>query len=128
MSLKLDQPVPFEIVEQEVEGGTVRQASNGTLRVTVFGKDAQLFRRRAISGLATKPAAELILPLVNQLAGDLLADLSMPAEQVAARLLALAGQVPLAKPRNSEWVVAKLGEIFVTTDGADVFVTEQDLK
>lgn len=49
------------------------------------------------------------------------------AEQVAARLLALAGQVPLAKPRNSEWVVAKLGEIFVTTDGADVFVTEQDL-
>lgn len=50
------------------------------------------------------------------------------AEQVAARLLALAGQVPLTKPRNSEWVVAKLGEIFVTTDGVDVFVTEQDLK
>lgn len=128
MTLKLDQPVPFEIVEQELGGVVARQASNGTMRITVLDGDAQLFRRRAVSGLAAKPAAETILPLVNQLAGDLLKELDMPAEQVAARLLALAGQVPLTKPRNAEWVVAKLDGVYVTTDGVDVFVTREDLQ
>lgn len=124
----LEQPVPFEIIEQQVDGLQVRQASNGTLRVTVLDGDAQLFRRRAISGLSLKPAAELVLPHLNQLATDLLQQLDMPAEQVAARLLSLAGQIPLAKPRNAEWVVAKLDGVFVTTDGHDVFVTRRDLQ
>lgn len=128
MSLSLDQPVPFEIVEQHIDGLTVRQACNGAMRVTLMDADGRLFRRRAISGLALKPAAEQVLPHLNQLASDLLARLDMPAEEVAGRLLALAGQIPLAKPRNAEWVVAVLDGVHVTTDGTDVFVSRHDLN
>lgn len=128
MNAQLEQPVPFEIIEHSADGLTVRQASNGALRVTVMDADAKLFRRRAISGIAMRPAAELVLPHLNQLATDLLQQLDMPAEQVAGRLLALAGQIPLTKPKNTECVVAVLDGVHVITDGRDVFVSRKDLK
>lgn len=128
MSPQLEQPVPFEITSHDVDGLQVRQACNGTLRVTLLDADGEIFRRRAITGIAMKPAAEQVLPHLNQLATDLLQQLDMPAEQVVGRLLALAGQVPLTKTRNAEWVVAKLDGVYVTTDGVDVFVTRKDLQ
>lgn len=124
MAVELKHPVPFEIVEQD----GMRVASNGTLRLSVLGTEGRLFRRRAITGLQTKPAAEMLIPLLNGLATELLAQPDMPAQDAVARLLALAGLVPVADPRRVEWVVAELRGVRVYSDGQNVVVTTEDLK
>lgn len=118
------QPVPFEIVE--VSPGH-RVASNGGVSLSLLDPGGRLFRRRGVVGLATKPAAEVVLPQLNGLAGELVANPAMPAEEVAARLLALAGLVPVAAPKRVEWAVAELDGVRVYTDGSAIVVTKQDL-
>lgn len=124
MPIELKHPVPFEIIEQD-KG--MRVASNGTLRMMVLGAEGKLFRRRAITGIQAKPAAEMLIPLLNGLATDLLAQPDMPAQEAVSRLLALAGLVPITEPKRQEWVVAELNGVRVYTDGANVVVTTQEM-
>jgi hypothetical protein len=124
MTIELKHPVPFEIIEQD-KG--MRVASNGALRMMVMGAEGKLFRRRAITGIQAKPAAEMLIPLLNGLATDLLAQPDMPAQEAVSRLLALAGLVPITEPKRQEWVVAELNGVRVYTDGANVVVTTQEM-
>lgn len=118
------QPIPFEIVEQDGH----RYASNGTIRVAVLDADAKLYRKRAISGIPTKPPAELLIPQLNLLAGELLANPETSAEVAVGRLLALAGLVPTAEPRRQEWVAVDIDGIHIYSDGSTVIVTRQELS
>ena len=116
-------PTPFEIVEHD----GVRHASNGALTLTVLEGDALLFRRRAIKTEASNPPAEVALPRVNELAGQLLAQPGMPADEISRRLLDIAETLAPKLQRRIEWAVAKLDGVFVYTDGANVIVTRQDM-
>lgn len=120
---QLTQPVPFEIIERD----GVRVASNGALTVTLPDAGGRLFRRRGVTGISTKPAAELLIPLLNELAGELLQRPDTPAQEAVARLLAIAGLVPVAEPQRVEWLVAELDGVRAYTDGRNVVVTKQDL-
>jgi hypothetical protein len=124
MNAPLKQPVPFEILEH-APGHLV--ASNGAVTLSLLDSGGRLFKRRGIAGLATKPAGEVVLPQLNQLAGELLANPAMPAEELVGRLLALAGHVPISDPKRIEWAVAELNGVRVYTDGAAIVVTKQDL-
>lgn len=117
------QPIPFEIVQQD----GVSVASNGSIRLSMLDADGRLFKRRGVSGLAIKPAAEVLIPQLNALAGELLAKPDTPATEARARLLAIAGLVNTAEPQQHEWAVAELDGVRVYTDGANVVVTKQDL-
>ena len=117
------QPVPFLIVDH---GGT-KVASNGTLRLTVLDQGGEMFLRRGVSGIALKPPGEVVLPLLNELAGDLLSNLNMPGEDLIARLKTLIGHVSTKEPEKHEWAVAQLDDVRVYTNGAEVIVTKRDL-
>lgn len=78
------------------------------------------------SALAAADAC--VVALLNGLATELLAQPDMPAQDAVARLLALAGLVPIAEPKRVEWVVGELNGVRVYTDGANVVMTTQDLK
>lgn len=119
----MSQPVPFEIIEQD----GVRVASNGTVRLSLLDSSGRLFKRRGVSGLAMKPAAEVLIPQLNAFAGELLANPATLAADALARLLAIAGLVPVAEPQKHEWAVAELDGVRVYTDGANVVVTRQEL-
>jgi len=95
--------------------------------MVLLGTEGKLFRRRAIHGIQTKPAAEMLIPLLNGLATDLLAQPDTPAQEAVSRLLALAGLVPITEPKRQEWAVAELNGVRVYTDGAHVVVTTQDM-
>jgi hypothetical protein len=118
-----DKPVPFEIVA--VEG--LRVASNGVQRLTLAEHGGRLFRRRGIKGLSTAAAGERLLPLLNEFAGQLVAQPDMPAEVVRARLAALAGTLHAAEPQHVEWAVAEIDGVYVYVSGDDVVVTRQNL-
>jgi len=118
------QPVPFEIVEHE----DIKVASNGSLRLTLLDSPGLLFKRRGIKGLSPKPAAESLLPKLNQLAGELLQQPEMPADLLRNMLIALAGTVQVQEPQRIEWAVVELDGVRVYTDGLDVIVTKQDLN
>jgi hypothetical protein len=118
------QPVPFEISRPK---GGPQVASNGRLRVVLLDGEGVLKLRRAVKGLARQPAGEVLLPKLNELAGECLANPSMPATQLVGKLLAIAGLVPTAEPQNIEWAMATLGAVNVYTDGETVIVTRQDL-
>lgn len=117
------QPVPFEIVEQD----GARVASNGAVRLTLLDAAGKLFRRRGVSGLALKPPAEILIPQLNALAGELLQRPDMPAAEAVGRVLAMAGLVPTAEPQRHEWAVAELDGVRVYTDGVNIVVTKQEL-
>lgn len=117
------QPVPFEIVEQD----GVRLATNGTIRMSLLDVAGRLFRRRGVSGLPIKPPAELLIPHLNALAGELLARPDMPAHEAVGRVIALAGMVPTDEPQHHEWAVAELDAVRVYSDGVNVVVTKQEL-
>lgn len=126
-SVEQPDPIPFEIT-QGPDG--IRVASNGHLRVTLLeqAQDGRLFRRRGVKGFALKPAGETILPKLNQLAGELLANPSMAAEDVQLSLLALAGLVQPQRPEKHEWAVVELDGVRVYVAGNDVVVTRKDLS
>lgn len=117
------QPIPFEIIEQDGH----RYASNGTIRFAVFDASAKLYRKRAISGIAMKPPAEVLIPQLNLFAGELLANPSTPADVAVGRLLAIAGLVPVTEPQRHEWLAIDIDGIHVYCDGATVIVTKQEL-
>jgi len=118
---------PFEIVE--ADGRKV--ATNGAVTLSVLddvAAGARLFRRRAIKGMNMAPSGEMALPLLNGLAGELLADLSMPAHVLAQRLAEIAERVQPKQPEPVEWAVAEVDGVRVYFDGANVVVTRADLK
>lgn len=118
---------PFEIAP--LEGGVGgRVASNGATRLTVLEPEAKLFRRRAIKVNAGKPPAETALPLLNALAGDLVADLTMPADVLHGRLAAIADAARGPTSTQVEWAVAELNGVRVYFDGRDVVVTTRDMQ
>lgn len=117
------QPAPFEIVERE----GVRVASNGARSVTLLDGAGRMFRRRGVAGLGARAPGESILPQLNELAGHLLQNLSMPGDELAQRLIALAEQAKPAEPQHIEWVVAELNGVRCYVDGDNVVVTTRDL-
>lgn len=119
----MPQPIPFEIIQQD----GVSVASNGAIRLSMLDAGGRLFKRRGVSGLTIKPAAEVLIPQLNALAGELLAKPDTAASEARARLLAIAGLVNTAEPQQHEWAVAELDGVRVYTDGANVVVTKQDL-
>lgn len=124
MATPVVQPAPFEIVEHD---GGARTASNGRVRVCLPDARGTLFRRRGIRGLAQRPVAELVLPQLNALAGDILARPDMPAADLAGRLAALACMAAPQEPQRVEWCVAQLEGVRVYTDGESIVVTTEDL-
>lgn len=124
MSVDPKGPIPFEIVEEE----NMRVASNGTLRLVVLGGEGKVFRRRAVTGIQTRPPAEILIPQLNALATELLSRPDMPAHEAVGRVMAVAGMVPMTEPKRVEWVVGELHGVRVYTDGANVLMTTEDLK
>lgn len=118
---------PFEITPLPGDGGG-RVAFNGATRLTVLEADARLFRRRAVKVSTTKPPAETVLPLLNELAGQLVADLSIDGETLSARLAHIAQQIKPTTSTQVEWAVAELNGVRVYFDGQDVVVTQRDLQ
>lgn len=118
---------PFEITPfPGDEGG--RTAFNGATRLTVLEAEARLFRRRAVKVSTAKPAAEAVLPMLNALAGELVANLEIDDATLQAKLAEISA---LVKPRPStqvEWAVAELDGVRVYFDGQDVVVTRRDLQ
>lgn len=118
---------PFEVVE--ADGRKV--ATNGAVTLSVLDDlagAARVFRRRAIKGMSMAPSGEMALPLLNQLAGDVLADLSMPAHVLAQRLAQIAERVQPKQPEPVEWAVAEIDGVRIYFDGANVVVTRQNLQ
>lgn len=115
--------VPFDIAERD----GLRVASNGRVSVTLLADDGRLFRRRGVKGFTGKPPGEAILPALNELAGDILAQPDMSAEQIAGRLAALATQAMPIKPQAIEWCVAELAGVRVYVEGESIVVTQREL-
>lgn len=120
----MTQPTPFDIVDH----GGVKVASNGKVRLSVAGDAGRMFLRRGIAGIALKPPAEVVMPKLNELLGDLLNRMDMPGQDLVDRLTAIIGQVSLKEPQRHEWAVAELDGVRVYTDGVDIILTKQDLQ
>lgn len=120
----MSEPRPFEIVDTP-DGHRV--AGNGPNTLTVFEREAKLIRRRAVRASACRPPAEAAVPLLNQLAGELLASPGMPAAEVQERLAAIARSVAPLPQQRIEWAVAELDGVRVYFDGAHVIVTREDM-
>ena len=116
-------PVPFEITEVDA----THVASNGDTTLTLLDSEGKMFRRRAIKGLSMAPCAETAIPHINQLAGELLANLDMPAHVVAQRLADIATRVQPLPAQKVEWVVAELGDVRVYMTARDVIGTRRAL-
>lgn len=116
-------PAPFEIVERD----GCHFGANGTQRVALLDAEGRMFRRRGVKGLTSRTAADLLLPKINQFAGELLAQPDMPAREAVQRLRAIAGLVPTTEPQRVEWLVAELAGVRVYCDGENVVVTREDL-
>lgn len=121
-----DQPTPFTIVRSDT-GAHPPVATNGAVRLMCLDADGQLSLRRGISGMMAAPMVEKILPQLNALAGELLANSAMDPAEIAARLHALQLACRPPEQRNIEWAYAELDGVRVYVDGADVIVTRQDL-
>lgn len=121
----MSDPVPFELLTHAGH----RIASNGTVTLTLLEPEGQgrLFRRRGLRGVALGSAGAQVLPELNRLAGDLLAQLDMPAEQLVQRLQELQALAAPARPQAVEWAVAELDGVRVYVDGSSVIVTRQDI-
>lgn len=116
-------PVPWAIDRRD----GMQLASNGT-SLLILRDEGKLFLKRAIKGVGLGScAAERVLPQLNQLAGELLQQPSMPAQQIAHRLQALAGLAHVPEPVHVEWAVAELDGVKVYCNGPEVLVTKQDM-
>jgi hypothetical protein len=119
----MDQPVPFTIVRRP---GEPEIATNGTLALVVDGGQVRL--RRGIRTAAAAPQAERLLPHLNALAGELLANSAMAAHEIAARLDALRVACVPPVQENIEWAYGEIDGVRVYTDGKTVMMTRQDLQ
>jgi hypothetical protein len=118
-------PVPFELLQAEGQ----RLATNGTQTLVLRAPagEGHLFRRRGLRGLAMSAPGAAVLPELNRLAGDLVAQLDMPSDQLAQRLAEIAALATPAAPQPVEWAVAQLDAVRVYVDGHTVIVTREDL-
>ncbi|MDH4049981.1 MAG: hypothetical protein OEU93_00275 [Rubrivivax sp.] len=116
-------PVPFELWERD----GFRCASNGKIMLCMTADGGTVKRRRGIKGIGPKPPAEVVLPMLNQLAGDLLARLDMPSDELAARVAEIAAKAHAAQPEHVEWAVGEIDGVRVYLEGSTVMVTRQDL-
>lgn len=115
-------PVPFEIAEQ----GPYKVASNG-VSVLMADREATVIRRRAMTVTAPQSPAGVLLPQLNQLAGELLAMPEMSADVVATKLQSLLLQCTPPPEQRKEWVKASLNGVNAFYDGTTVVLTTQDL-
>ena len=118
------QPTPFTLVKRE---GAPSVATNGTTALVCLDAGGIVMLRRGITGEFGAPTAEKILPHLNALAGELLANSAMPPLEVAARLHALQLACKPPEFQNTEWAFAELDGVRVYVDGSTVVVTRQDL-
>ena len=121
----MSDPAPFHIHRQD-DGACV--ASDGKRRVFVPDTDANVRRRRAIKGIAAKAAADGVLPQLNQFAGELLKHPETPAEEIVARLHAIAKTINIQPPKRVEWLAVTLDQVNVYIEGDDVVITRRDLS
>lgn len=120
----MDQPTPFTIVREE---GKPPIASNGKLALVVYD-GGELRLRRGIRTSSGAPIAERIVPYLNQLAGELLANSTMPPHEIASRLHTLQMACVPPERQNIEWAYAELNGVRVYTDGEHVVVSTKDLQ
>ncbi|MGL4576376.1 MAG: hypothetical protein ACRCV9_16450 [Burkholderiaceae bacterium] len=118
------QPVPFVI--KQFEGGA-SAASNGSTQVMAPDAGSRMFLRRGIRGLQTGCVADKVLPQLNQLAGDLLAQQNMPAAELRARLHILMAACETPQPQNVEICVVELDGVRAYVQEDRVIVTRQDI-
>lgn len=123
MSVDSQPPAPFEIIERDGR----HFGSNGGQRVALLDAGGRMFKRRGMKGISSRTAADLLLPKINQLAGELLAHPDMPARDAAQRLRAIAGLVSTEEPKRVEWLVAELDGVRVYCDGENVVITREEL-
>lgn len=102
---------PYEI--REHEGAIV--ASNGTISITVMPEvvsaGAFMRKRRSSPPMSTKPAGEAMLPLLNELAGELLKNMDMPGAVLKDKLIELAITANGGEANNkpgAEWCFLEL--------------------
>ncbi|WP_137921698.1 hypothetical protein [Hydrogenophaga sp. 2FB] len=119
----MGKPTPFTIVRNE---GMPPVATNGATRLMCLDADGEVRLRRAIRTVMVAPMAERLIPQLNALSGELLAN-TMSAEDVAARLHALQLSCTPIEPQHVEWAYVEIAGVRVYTDGTDVIVTRQDL-
>lgn len=119
----MSQPIAFELGEK----GGVRVASNGAVRLSLHEPDGKLFLRRGIAGISARASGDVLIPKLNELAGDLLANPEMKPSDAVGRLIAIAGLLPTAEPKRIEWAVVSIDGINVYTDGCDVIVSRREL-
>jgi hypothetical protein len=119
-----DQPTPFTIVRAPDQPAV---ATNGRVAITCPDAGGHVFLRRGIRGSIGAPVVERILPAINALAGELVANSQMEPLEVAARLHALQLACVPPQPQHTEWAVAELDGVRAYTDGATVVLTRQDM-
>jgi hypothetical protein len=119
-----DQPTPFQIVRTPDQPEV---ATNGRVAITCPDAGGRVFLRRGVRGSIGAPVVERILPALNALAGELVANTQMEPGEVAARLHALQLACVPPKQQNTEWAVAELDGVRAYTDGATVVLTRQDM-
>lgn len=125
MTQPMTQPTAFSIVHRP-DAPSV--ATNGSTRLMCLDAGGKLSLRRAICGGLGAPTAERIVPALNALAGELLANSAMPPADIAARLHALQQVCQPPPARHMEWAYAELDGVRCYTDGVDVILTKQDLS
>ena len=122
----MQQPTPFTLVE--AQAGKLRMASNAAVRIMCLDDDGTVFLRRGLSGVMAAPSAQNILPQLNALAGEVLANSAMAPADIAARLHALQLSCKPVEAKQIEWACVRLGDVRVFTDGEDIIVTRQNIE
>lgn len=131
-------PTPFEIREdKDARGARVVVAANGppgelgTQVLLLMDPTGTVVRRRAVKGLALAPAADVVVPMLNKLATEIVEALhrgeTVDAAQLQARLMAMASMVPVSRPTPVEWCMATIDGVHVYLDGHNVVVTRRNL-
>ena len=125
-----EQPKPFDIVQRR--GGAATgdgvMASNGSTLVTVLDDDGKVFLRRGITGIVAGPLVERIIPVMNQLQGEMIEHAgTMTHHEVAARLHALQVLCVPDEYKNIEWAVAELDGVRAYVSDNIVYLTRADL-
>lgn len=118
------QPVPFTIVQRP---GEPVVATNGAIALMCPDEGGVVKLRRGIRGAFGAPMAERVLPQLNALAGELVQNPAMPAQEIAHRLHVLRLACEPEPPQHIEWAYAELNGVRVYTDGQTVVLTSKDM-